>query len=168
MRRLLRALPIILFSFLLYLLYSGSIRIYDIVTGIVVSIIIGIVMAPIVIENWRKSLDLYRFFYLIKYIIVYFFIYEVKSHLNVIRIGLSPSMSIRPGIVRVPIRSRSGYALTLVSLSITNTPGTIVIDVDEGKNVLYVNWIYVTTVKPEEVYREVAENFDANAQKIFD
>lgn len=168
MKRLLKAFPIILFSFLLYLLYSGSIKIYDVITGVIISIAIGVIMAPIVIENWRKCFDIHRFYHLIKYIIVYFLIYEVKAHLDVIRIGLSPSMPIRPGIVRVPIQSRSGYALTLISLSITNTPGTIVIDVDENKNILYVNWIYVTTVKPEEVYREVAEGFDIYAKRIFD
>ncbi|MEM0005650.1 MAG: Na+/H+ antiporter subunit E [Ignisphaera sp.] len=168
MRRLLRALPIFLFSFLLYLVYSGSLKLYDIATGIVVSIAIGIIIAPIVVENWRKALDISRLFYLIKYIIIYFLIYEVKAHLNVIKIGLSPSIQIKPGIVRVPIHSKSGYALTLVSLSITNTPGTVVIDVDEEKNILYVNWIYVTTTKTEDMYREIAEEFDIYAKKIFD
>ncbi|MCS7110800.1 MAG: Na+/H+ antiporter subunit E [Ignisphaera sp.] len=168
MKRLLRAFSIILFSFLLYLVYSGSMRLYDIVTGIAVSLAIGIIMAPIVVENWRKSLDIYRLLYLIKYIIVYFFIYEVKSHLNVIKLGLSPSMPIRPGVVRVPICSKSGYALTLLSLSITNTPGTVVVDIDEDKSTLYVNWIYVTTVESEKVYREVVGEFDVYAKKIFD
>lgn len=168
MKRLLRALPITLLSFLLYLVYSGSIRLYDIVTGAIVSVAIGVILAPIVVENWRKFLNVNRFLHLIKYIIVYFFIYEVKAHLAVIKLGLSPSMPIRPGIVRVPINSKSGYALTLLSLSITNTPGTVVMDIDEGRGVIYVNWIYVSTVKPEEVYREIAELFDVYSKKVFD
>ena len=168
MKRLLRAFPIAIFSFLLYILYSGSFRLYDIATGIVVSIIIGVVMAYIVIEDWRKPFNIYRLFNLVIYAIRYFLISEVKAHLNVIKIGLSPSLPIKPGIVRVPIKSRSGYAITLISLSITNTPGTVVIDVDEEKGVLYVNWIYVSSTKSEDIYRDVAEEFDLYAKRIFD
>jgi multicomponent Na+:H+ antiporter subunit E len=77
-------------------------------------------------------------------------------------------MPIKPGIVRVPINSKSEYAITLIAISITNTPGTVVVDVDKERGILYVNWIYVISENPDVTYREIAEVFDRYALKIFD
>uniref|UniRef100_A0A7C2ZNT7 Cation:proton antiporter n=1 Tax=Ignisphaera aggregans TaxID=334771 RepID=A0A7C2ZNT7_9CREN len=168
MERLLKAIAPSIFAFLIYIVYTGGIRLYDIATGVVVSIIVGIATAPLLVEDWRKSLSISRFVTLIKYVFRYFLIDEVKAHWTVIKMGLSPNVRIRPGIVRVPINSRSEYAITLVAISITNTPGTVTVDVDREKGVLYVNWIYVKSERPEDTYREIASVFDRYAKKIFD
>lgn len=159
--------PIVL-TFVLYIVYTGSARLYDIVTGFIVALVIGGVFASTLIEDWQKSLDIRRAFTLIRYMIRYFLLDEVKAHIEVIKLGLSPKMPIKPGIVRVPLKSKNEYAITLVSLSITNTPGTVVIDVDKDKGVLYVNWIYVKSIESDECYEHIAKDFDAYAKKIFD
>jgi len=38
--------------------------------------------------------------------------------------------------------------ITLLADSITLTPGTLSVDIDEKNNDLYVHWINVTTLKP--------------------
>jgi len=168
LEKLLKAIAPSIFVFVIYIIYTGSTRLYDIVTGLVASIIIGVALAPLVVENWRKSLSLQRFLTLVKYILRYFLIDEVKAHWNVVKLGLNPKMPIKPGIVRVPINSKSEYAITLIAISITNTPGTVVVDVDKEKGLLYVNWIYVISEKPEDAYKEIAFVFDKYARKIFD
>lgn len=168
MERLLKTITPILLIFGLYIIYSGSIKLYDIVTGVIVSAIVGGVLSAFLISDWRKSLDVKRVLVLLKYLIRYFIIDEVMAHIEVIKLGLSPKMPIRPGIVRVPIQSKSEYAITLVSISITNTPGTVVVDVDKDKRTLYVNWIYVKSTKPDICYQYIAHVFDSYAKKIFD
>lgn len=168
MRRLLKAIAPSIFVFFIYIVYSGNITLFDIVTGLVIAIATGVILGPLVVEDWKKSLSLSRFFKLVTYIARYFLIDEVKAHWNVIKIGLNPRMPIKPGIVRVPIRSKNEYAITLVAISITNTPGTVVVDVDKERGILYVNWIYVVNEKPDITYKEIAEVFDKYASKIFD
>jgi len=167
-KRLVRAITPILLAFAIYIVYTGAVRLYDIVTGIVSAIALGIIMAPLLVEDWRKSLDVRRLLHFTLYVFRYFLIHEVKAHLNVIKMGLSPTMPIRPGIVRVPIGSRNEYSITMVSIAITNTPGTVVVDLNKERGILYVHWIYVKDVKPEVTYREIAWDFNRYAKKIFE
>jgi len=167
MKKFSRALTPILLAFAIYITYTGSIRLYDVVTGGIVAIAVGMAMASLIVEDWRKSLDIRRLAQLLIYTVKYFLIYEVKAHLNVIKLGLSPSIPVKPGIVRVPIESRSGYGITMVSVAITNTPGTVVIDLDEERGILYVHWIYVKSLELDEIYRCVAQEFDRYAKKVF-
>ncbi len=59
---------------------------------------------------------------------------------------------IRPGIVKVPTGLRNDFGVALLANSITLTPGTLSVDVDE-KNNIYVHCIHLDskTPKPEEV-----------------
>ncbi|MEM1645473.1 MAG: Na+/H+ antiporter subunit E [Ignisphaera sp.] len=168
MQKLLRAIAPSIFVFVVYIMYAGNITMYDIVTGFITSVTIGIALGPLVVEDWRKSLSLQRLLILMKYILRYFLVDEVRAHWTVIKLGFNPKMPIKPGIVRIPINSKSEYAITLVAISITNTPGTVVVDVDKEKGILYVNWIYITSEKPEDIYNEIALVFDKYAKKIFD
>lgn len=165
---MLRAITPMIIAFIIYVVYTGSLRIYDIVTGIIVAVIVGSALSSMLVDDWRKSLDVRRLMYLIKYILRYFLIDEMKAHISVIKVGLSPKMSIRPGIVRIPVTSKSDYALTLLSISITNTPGTVVVEVNKEKGVIYVNWINVTSANPIECYERIAQIFDDYARRIFD
>jgi len=166
--RLKRAIPLIILSFTVYIVFTGSIRLYDIVTGILVAIAIGLITANIVVKNPLKALDPRRLGWLIAYILHYFFISEVKAHLDVIKRALDPRMPINPGIVRVPYGVESEYAEALIACSITNTPGTVVVDVNRGKKVFYVHWIDVKTLEPKKTREMISLVFEKYARKIFD
>lgn len=168
MKRLYRSVVPITLSFITYILYTGSLRLYDIFTGLLVALVLGILTSNLLIEDWRKSLSLKRFTNLVKFAFRYFLIDEVKAHLLLIKLSLSPKLDLRPAIVKMPIKTRSDYGITLVSLSITNTPGTVVVDLNKEKGNIYVHWIYAKTTRPEESYKEVCEVFDEYALKIFD
>lgn len=168
MKRLLKLIAPSIFAFLIYMLYTGSVRIYDIVTGVAVAVAIGFALSGLLVSDWRKTLDLRRLAVAVRFVIRYLLIDEVKAHIEVIKLGFSPKMPIKPGIVRVPYYSNSDYALTAIALSITNTPGTVVVDFDKEKKVMYVNWINVKSVNPEENYRHIAQIYDNYAKKIFD
>jgi len=162
------SLPAFLLSFIVFAVYTGASTLYSAAVGLISSIVIGSILGALLVRDWRKALNPKRWLLMLLYIIKYFVIDELKAHALVLRLGLSPSMPVRPAIVRVPLKSKTDYAKTLVALSITNTPGTVVVDLDEKNNVFYVHWIYAIDVSKEVCYKQIAEPFDKWAVKIFD
>ncbi|ASJ10599.1 cation:proton antiporter [Thermococcus sp. P6] len=57
---------------------------------------------------------------------------------------------IKPGIVRVPVELENDAQYTLLSNSITLTPGTLTIDACPEEKALYVHWINVTEREPKD------------------
>ena len=78
---------------------------------------------------------------------------------------------INPGIVRIAPDLRSDAAITLLANSITLTPGTLSVDIDEKTNDLFVHWI---NVKPEVLkeeprnYQDICAKFPDWARRIAD
>ena len=59
---------------------------------------------------------------------------------------------INPGIVKIAPGLKSDLAVTLLANSITLTPGTLSVDIDQDKN-LYVHWINVDEQKLKDMPR---------------
>lgn len=162
------AVPLLILSFLVYIFFSGSLSTYDIVTGIIVSVTVSIIFSTFVITNPGKTVSLKRWLNLLRYSIYYFLVAEVKSHLDVMYRILHPKLPVKPGIVAVPYTVSSDYAITAVANSITNTPGTVVVDIDTNSKTFYVHWIYVKTTQPSKAREEISSVFEKFAMKIFD
>nr|NIO61347.1 hypothetical protein [Gammaproteobacteria bacterium] len=63
---------------------------------------------------------------------------------------------------------QSDIAMTLLANSITLTPGTMSVDVDQDNSVLYVHWIDVRSPDIESATRNIVERFEKILQKIFE
>jgi len=150
--------------FTVYITFAGSLASYTVITGALVSTILSAVTSKYLVTNEQKLLQPLRPAYLVYYFLKYMTIIEMKAHMDVVKRIFT--MDIRPGIVRVPVKVRSSYARLLVMASITNTPGTVV--VDEKGEYFYVNWIYVSAVEPSEARKAISEEFEHFAIKIFD
>jgi multicomponent Na+:H+ antiporter subunit E len=70
---------------------------------------------------------------------------------------------IRPGIVKVPMGLRNDFGIALLANSITLTPGTLSVDVDEDNN-LYVHCINLKSKNPTP--EEVCGSFIKWARRI--
>ncbi len=151
-------------AFATYILFTGSTTPYDLLTGVIVGIIVGLLVGRFLVKNDAKAFNPVRWVWGVVYFLWYFFVAEVKAHLDVI--GRIITGKVEPGIVKVPLKVKSDYARTLVANSITNTPGTVVVDADE--DYLYVNWINVTAEEPEKVRKEICEEFEKYAERIFE
>ena len=57
---------------------------------------------------------------------------------------MTPGSGLRPAIVRVPTRTRTRWERTLLANTITMTPGTLTLEVDERTGDLYVHSLFVT------------------------
>lgn len=64
---------------------------------------------------------------------------------------MTPGLSLHPAIVRVPTRTRNPWERTLLANTITMTPGTLTLEVDEITGDLYVHSLYVDD---RETFRE--------------
>lgn len=153
-----------LLVFMVYILVAGSLTPYDIATGLLVSAITGLVTGKYLIRNPSKILQPQRLILLIFYFFKYITIIEFKSHMDVVKRIFN--MNIKPGIVKIPVTVTSEYARLFVANSITNTPGTVVIEERDG--FFYVNWIDVSTKDPLEARRSISEEFETYASKILD
>ena len=70
------------------------------------------------------------------------FVWELlTANVDVAYRVLAPSMPINPAVVEVPLRVESDLAITTIANSITLTPGTLTMDHDPTRNVLYVHSI---------------------------
>jgi multicomponent Na+:H+ antiporter subunit E len=76
-------------------------------------------------------------------------------------------MPIKPGIVRVPTELKSDFGITGLANAITMTPGTLSVDVSEDGSSLYVHWIDVKAVEPEQTSRQIAWPFERFLRRIF-
>jgi multicomponent Na+:H+ antiporter subunit E len=50
---------------------------------------------------------------------------------------------INPGIVKISPNLKTDFGITMLANSITLTPGTLSVDIDEDSNDLYIHWINV-------------------------
>lgn len=97
-------------------------------------------------SGWR-FLNPLRWLYLIIYLIGPFFYDMAKANIDVaVRVVTG---NIKPGIVKIRSDLNSSAAVTLLANSITLTPGTLTVDIDEETNELYIHWIYVSNKEPK-------------------
>ena len=157
-------IPTVLLAFITYILFTGSTKPFDLATGVVVAIGIGLLVGKYLVKEDAKALNLVRWVWLGIYFVWYMIVAETKAHLDVMARIISGKYE--PGIVKVPIDVKTDYAKMLIANSITNTPGTVVVDLDD--EYMYVNWINVTTTEPEEAKKEICEDFERYARKIFE
>jgi len=159
-----RYFVVALLVFATYIAFAGSISIYTVLTGVLLSAIMSAISAKYIVKDERKVRDIRRFIYLFYYFVKYMSVIEVRAHLDVVKRIFT--MDIKPGIVKIPVRVNSRYARLLVMGSITNTPGTVVVDEKDGY--FYVNWINVITEELELARKHISEEFEYYAYKIFE
>ena len=157
-------IPTALLAFITYVAFTGSIRPFDLITGVIVALGVGLLMGKYLVKNDAKALNPVRWIWAVIYLLWYMLVAETRAHLDVMVRTITGNYN--PGIVRVPVNVKTDYAKTLVANSITNTPGTVVVDLDD--NYFYVNWINVTTVDPEVARKEICEDFEKFARRIFE
>ena len=66
----------------------------------------------------------------------------IKSNFDVAARVANPKLPINPGIVKVKTKLKSKLGRIMLANSITLTPGTLTVDIDEDTNELYIHWIY--------------------------
>ena len=136
--------------------------------GIPVASLVAFLMGDLVIRRPHLVWHPRRyFFFLFHYVPV--FLWEVlKGNIDVAYRAVHPGLRINPGIVKVTTSLRSDIACTLLANSITLTPGTMSVDYDKDRAVLYVHWINVRSRDTEAATRIIVERFEKILRRIFE
>ncbi len=166
-RKVVLALALVVPLTILYLLYTGTISLFEALLGAIVAFIVGLLFGDVIVEKPGKLFNPIRWIWGLTYALLYFTVIEAKAHLQTLAIIIDPSR-MNPGIVRIPYEVESDYAVTTIANSITNTPGTVVVDIDEDRKAMYVHWIKMEAVEDEEARKRVSTVFEKYARRIFD
>ncbi|GFR34690.1 Na+/H+ antiporter subunit E [Thermobrachium celere] len=121
--------------FLVWSALSYPLTNQEIIFGLILSLFISVLTQYY--NQKSKSFKIKSLYHLIKYFIV-FLIELVKANLNMARIVITPSLPISPKIYEVKTELKSNIAKALLANSITLTPGTISVDLDEDTIYIHV------------------------------
>ena len=133
--------------FITYLLLttgSGTLGLWsieEILLGFILSLIVGFVARNIFAKEDFRMLNPVRWFTFIAYVIGPFFVGLTKANIDVAYRVITGK--INPGIVKISPDLKTDLGITMLANSITLTPGTLSVDIDEDKNDLYIHWINV-------------------------
>jgi multicomponent Na+:H+ antiporter subunit E len=113
----------------------------ELVFGILLSLIVGFISRNVFVKKNYRMLNPLRWILFIGYLIGPFFIALAKANIDVAYRVITGK--INPGIVKISPGLTTDLGITLLANSITLTPGTLSVDIDEETNDLYVHWINV-------------------------
>jgi multicomponent Na+:H+ antiporter subunit E len=145
------------FSFLLYLILVNSGGRDELVIGLAVSLIAASILVKF-IDLPIRFLNPLRWVYLIAYLP--FFIKEViKANVRIALIVLNPKLPIRPEIKRGRTRLASPHGRLVLSSSITLTPGTLTVDMNDDE-------LSIHCVSTDKSAEEILRPFEKYIERI--
>ncbi len=161
------SIPVVLAGIAVYFIMVARFTIYDLIASIIISLIASVIVGDLVAEKPWKIVSPKRICSAIAYILYYLFVIEPRCHLNVAAmiLGLKPY---KPDIVPVPYSYGTDYAVAAAANSITNTPGTLVVDIDPDERIMHVHWMEAVTKDPVETHRRILRVFDKWIKRIFE
>ncbi|MDI9369315.1 MAG: cation transporter [Synergistaceae bacterium] len=152
---------IFIVSFLMYILLvwsGGAIPLGEVLIGLLLAAAITYAF-----KSWhpgrdlsKRGLDPRRWANFIAFLFGPFAVGLAKANIDVATRVITGK--IRPGIVKINPGLRSDIAKTVLANSITLTPGTLTVDVDDA-GVFYIHWLYVEDEEPtgEQLYGSFAK-----------
>jgi multicomponent Na+:H+ antiporter subunit E len=148
-----------------WLLLNWTIDPVNIVIGAAISLFLSVVFCSHCELFTSINLTPKAFAYTFMYLIV-FIIELIKANIDVTKRVLSPSLPINPGIVKVKTKLKSKMARLILADSITLTPGTFTLQVED--DTFYIHWINVDNEDVEKVTEELIRKFEKYLEVLYD
>ncbi|MBU2535935.1 MAG: Na+/H+ antiporter subunit E [Chloroflexota bacterium] len=159
-------------AYLLYLILtigSGNLLLWnraELIIGAIFALAVAALVKNRYLKKSLRMLNPARWFIWLIYLFPFFFA-MAQANIDVAYRVLTGR--INPGIVKISPNLKNDMALTILANSITLTPGTLSVDVDEETNDLYVHWINVQPDVLKEMprdYHPICNNFPDWARRI--
>lgn len=163
MKKILAFLNQWIFLFLLWLAFTTSLQLQELITGFFVSLFVTIITISLVPWGNFILFNPVRLFYFLVYIPVFIWA-MIKANLDVAWRVVQPKIPLNPGIVKLKTDLDSDIGKLLLTNSITLTPGTISFQVNNKD--LYIHWIDVNTQNKQEQKKEIFESFEKILKKV--
>ena len=159
-------------AYLVYLLLtigSGTVALWsreELIIGAIFAVIAGALLRNRFIGKDLRMLNPRRWFTFLAYLFPFFFA-MAKANVDVAYRVITGR--INPAIVKINPNLKNDLSLTLLANSITLTPGTLSVDVDQKTNELYVHWINVDPEVLKDMprdYHPICDSFPDWARRI--
>jgi len=150
--------------FVIWLFLTTSFHWQELCVGIFISLTLALYLHKNYLELGLPKITIKKIIYFIMYIIV-LLIEIVKANFDVAYRVLHPSLPIKPGIVVIKTKLKQDIAKTILANSITLTPGTFTLDIEEDE--LLIHWIYVRTEDEMEATKIIGEKFEKYLRVVF-
>ena len=131
------------------------------VTEVILGGAVALILALIIARSVEYSFGIKIIWRVIKFIVIYIplFLYKlVLSNFDMAYRVLSPRLPINPRIVKVPTRLKSDFAKLILANSITLTPGTLSLDVEDDG--VLVHWVNASGDSGEEYQKQISLGFE--------
>lgn len=151
-----RIIPTFLVLWLIWLLTAGF-GIAEVILGGVSALILSLIISPHV--NYSFDIKIIR--RIIQFIFVYIplFLYQlVLANIDMAYRVLSPSLPINPRIVKVPTQLKGDFTKLVLANSITLTPGTLSMDVEEDG--VLVHWVNASGETGADYQKQISQSFE--------
>jgi multicomponent Na+:H+ antiporter subunit E len=119
----------------------GLWSVIELAFGLLLAVLVGVIARNIFVKGSYRMLNPVRWLLFVAYLIGPFFLALIKANLDVAFRVITGK--INPGIVKISPELTTDLGITMLANSITLTPGTLSVDIDEDTNDLYVHWINV-------------------------
>jgi multicomponent Na+:H+ antiporter subunit E len=159
-------------AYLVYLLLtigSGTVLLWstpELITGAVLAVIVGAVLRKRFIGKDLRMLNPVRWFTFLAYLFPFFFA-MARANIDVAYRVITGR--INPAIVKINPNLKNDLSVTFLANSITLTPGTLSVDVDQKTNELYVHWINIDPEVLKDMprdYHPICDSFPDWARRI--
>lgn len=158
-----RFISTFLVLWLIWVMLTGF-RLEEILLGAVAALALSAIVSKYLDFSFSTNLPIS----LLKAIFIYlplFIVELIKANLDMAFRVLSPTIPLAPGFVKVPTSLKTPFGRFILANSITLTPGTLSLDVDE--DYVYIHWVDVKGATPEEHQSQVSASFEKVLGGIF-
>lgn len=112
---------------------------------------------------FHRRFYLHKVYAIIK--LLFIFIRELfKANIAVTKDVLRPKLNIQPAIFAMPTRLESEWEITILSLLITLTPGTLVMDVSDDNSTIYIHAINTDDI--DDIITDIQQTFEKAIMEV--
>ncbi|MBN2104926.1 Na+/H+ antiporter subunit E [bacterium] len=160
-------ITVFILSFLVWIALTSVRDPQELVAGFVVSVLVALIAGHFFITTEKSKHFLHRMAAAILYF--FKFLWEmVKANFHVAYLVIHPNVPIRPGIVKIKTRLTKETAITVLTNSITLTPGTLTVDINPEKKEIYVHWIDVKFKDVKMATKTIGGKFESRLMEVFE
>jgi len=160
-------ITVFIFALLVWFALTDIKNYQEVLIGMAISALITFLAGHLLITTEKSQHPLKRFLYFLRYILKFFW-EMIKANFEVAYLVIHPMLPIRPGIVKIKTKLSKDSAMTMLSNSITLTPGTLTLDINKEQQELYIHWISVKATDIDEATAEIGEKFEKILREVFE
>lgn len=160
-------ITVFILSLLVWVALTGIRDPQELGAGLISSMLVALIAGQFLITTEKTKHPLRRLFAAVLYFLK--FLWEmVKANIHVAYLVIHPKVPIRPGIVKIKTGLSKDAAITVLTNSITLTPGTLTVDVNADKKEIYVHWIDVLSKDVDQATELIGGKFEGRLMEVFE